>query len=757
MKRITFYALITISLLFTFNTVRSQEISPYLMGTNAWLPPWMGGSINNLWDELEDAGFQMIRVGGNGAQDANAYSHQRLGDLTQQIRDAGAEVILQVPRNHTAAQTTALIEYINGTRNLNVRFWSIGNEPNLNSGHSTAIPVADVAAYIRRIATALKAYDPTIKTIGPTTAWFDTNYLNPLFVNAGPNNVAGTDENGNHYIDILSWNQYQITSGPGYENTINSAVTIVNNINATRPEGNKMSWTMSEFNGHYNNDIASADQKVWSFNAGQMFAEMYDIGMRKGAFSLCSWSVFESGGGRIAGDLGLFDLTNNEYRGRSTYYHSMMLGRHMKATYLPNKRNITNVTISSMGDEEGFSVMILNRSKTTGYDYSLSFNGEYGTAATLRIGVNAALEKEMTGHIEKTSTQMLVFDAEGSLVRKYTYSEGHAINFMGPTITDYSSPAATTGSLLFTSPVHGSKYGSNALPQVEVEATHPDGVDSVGLWINGVFTEILTEAPFVWNEADTLFDQPGYYDLKSVAYLTNGDSIATGIGFNIILSFAPEDPMPVPGIVQAEFYSDMFGVQTESTTDTGGGMNVGYLDVGDWLEYEVEVAETAEYVAVFRVAGWQTTGKVALRNAAGANLTTAVVPNSGGYQNWRSVEGGNKFNLTAGVQRVRIFVEGSPFNLNYFEILPGIFSSAGYKEVDQLKIFPVPMKEQLHLQGIESFSNISVYNSFGQKLVEYENDNLTETILETGKLRSGVYFLRFTDGQTQVIRKVVKQ
>jgi hypothetical protein len=79
---------------------------------------------------------------------------------------------------------------------------------------------------------------------------------------------------------------------------------------------------MSEFNGHYNNDIATADQKTWSFNAGQMFAEMYDIGMRKGAFAICSWSIFESGGSRIAGDLGLFDRTNNEYRGRSTYYHS---------------------------------------------------------------------------------------------------------------------------------------------------------------------------------------------------------------------------------------------------------------------------------------------------------------------------------------------------------------------------------------------------------------------------------------------------
>ncbi len=759
MKKLTISIFVTITFFFTFLSARSQEISPYLIGTNAWLPPWMGGSINNLWDELGDAGFQLIRIGGNGAQDANAYNHQRVGDLTEQIRATGADVILQVPRSHTAAQTTALIEYINGTRDLNVRFWSIGNEPNLNNDHSTAIPVADVAAYIRRIATALKTYDPTIRTIGPTTAWFDTNYLNPLLVNAGPNNVAGTDENGNYYIDILSWNQYQITSGAGYENTINSGINIVNTINATRPEENKMSWMMSEFNGHYNNDLANPDQKTWSFNAGQMFAEMYDIGMRKGGFALCSWSVFESGGSRIAGDLGLFDLTNNEYRGRSTYYHSLMLGRHMKTQYLPNQKNISSVTISSMGDEEGFSVMIINRNKTTGYNYSLSFNGEYGSAETLKIAVDAGLEKEITGHIEKVTTQMLVFDAEGFLVRKYIYSEPNANNYIGPMVTDYSSPAATTGSLIFISPEHGSKYKSNEDLIVEVEATHPDGIDSVSLSIDGEYVGTISEAPFVWNEEDTLLAElePGYYDLKSVAHIANGDSIITQISFNIILSFAPDEPMPVPGIIQAEFYSDMFGIQTEATSDIDGGLNVGYLDVGDWMDYEVNVTETDQYWAVFRVAGWLNTGKIALRNAAGTTLARTDIPNTGSYQTWTNVDGSSPFVLQKGEQTLRIYIEGAPFNLNYFNIIPYDPTNTGNLEIDDLRIFPLPVKDQLNLQGIRGIENISMYNNLGQKILDINPDKRTETSLNMGFMISGLYFLHLSNGQATSIHKIVKQ
>ena len=33
----------------------------------------------------------------------------------------------------------------------------------------------------------------------------------------------------------------------------------------------------------------------------------------------------------------------------------------------------------------------------------------------------------------------------------------------------------------------------------------------------------------------------------------------------------------------------MSGVQTENTADTGGGLNVGFIDFNDWLEYEITV------------------------------------------------------------------------------------------------------------------------------------------------------------------------
>ena len=45
----------------------------------------------------------------------------------------------------------------------------------------------------------------------------------------------------------------------------------------------------------------------------------------------------------------------------------------------------------------------------------------------------------------------------------------------------------------------------------------------------------------------------------------------------------PDPPFNL--LTQAENYNIMNGVQTEGTTDTGGGLNVGYIDTGDWMAY----------------------------------------------------------------------------------------------------------------------------------------------------------------------------
>ncbi|WP_026473373.1 carbohydrate-binding protein [Alkaliflexus imshenetskii] len=751
------------------NSLLAQQISPYLIGNNVWLPPWMSGSKwNALKSEMGEAGFQLIRIGGNGAQNATAYTNARIADLVVEIRALGAEPIVQVPYTHTAQQAIDMITYINGTRALNVKYWAIGNEPN----HQPLVPVTTVATYTRRIASALKAYDPNIKTMGPTTAWYDTSYFNPLFVNKGADDISGTDANGNYYIDVLTWNKYAITYGLEYNGTITSAVNLVNSQNNTRPAGKKMEWAILEFNGHYNNTTATDAQKCWSFNTGQTFAEVYDIGMRRGAVTIAGWSIYEGGGNRSQGDLGLFDgldeLFGGANRGRSSFYHSYMLGRHMKANYLPNAHNgpVPNganngITIVSMGDVDGFSVMIINRSATAAYDFNIGLNNAYGASAPLRIRVAAGISKEITGHIAAKTTKMLVFNAQGDIVLAYEYNEKHSKNFCGPVITEYSSATALNGTLTFVTPQDGDRLKTSQKLTITVAAEHASGIESVDMYINDEFIGKITQAPYTWDYTNELLNdlEAGFYDLKAVSHINGGSTITKTISVANAFSFAPVDPMPVPGKIEAEFFDDMNGIRWQDTQDDGGGLNIGWIDTGDWLEYIVDVAESGVYEVNFRVSGWTDTGKIALRNVDNVNLATAQIPNRGAqqYQSWFTVEGNTSFSLEAGVQTIRIVAEGSPFNFNWFEIVPFISNSVvdlGYGH--KLIIHPIPFNDRLFVKGTEGFSSAQLYNQCGQMVWHVNGLSGDSLELVFPNLPSGVYILNLFNNVKIVTRKVVK-
>lgn len=124
----------------------------------------------------------------------------------------------------------------------------------------------------------------------------------------------------------------------------------------------------------------------------------------------------------------------------------------------------------------------------------------------------------------------------------------------------------------------------------------------------------------------------------------------------------------IPGKIEAESYSAMSGIQTETTTDTGGGLNVGYINVGDWLDYSVNVQTAGKYTVEYRVASGAATGQFQLQSGS-TTLATTTVPNTGGWQSWQTVTA--SVTLGAGTQTLRIYASGSDFNINWINFVQG--------------------------------------------------------------------------------------
>jgi hypothetical protein len=167
-------------------------------------------------------------------------------------------------------------------------------------------------------------------------------------------------------------------------------------------------------------------------------------------------------------------------------------------------------------------------------------------------------------------------------------------------------------------------------------------------------------------------------------------------------------PAAVPGGVQAENY-DTGGqgvgysvnsvngtansyrpdsVDLESTSDTGGGYNVGWTSAGQWFRYTVSVASAGTYTVSLRVAApGAVTGALHLANSSGANLTGAVnIPATGGWQTWTTVTA--SVTLPAGQQVLTLAEDTGGWNINSLTFAAagsggGIDTSAWYEVVNQ--------------------------------------------------------------------------
>lgn len=118
--------------------------------------------------------------------------------------------------------------------------------------------------------------------------------------------------------------------------------------------------------------------------------------------------------------------------------------------------------------------------------------------------------------------------------------------------------------------------------------------------------------------------------------------------------------------IEAEDYYDMSGIQTESCAE--GGLNVGYIDTGDWMAYSnITIPESGTYTVSYRVAALEGGGRLSLDlNAGSIVLGELDIPATGGWQNWTTVR--HSVVIDAGTYNVGIYAQQGGWNINWFSI-----------------------------------------------------------------------------------------
>ncbi|MFE2261537.1 glycoside hydrolase family 16 protein [Streptomyces griseosporeus] len=127
--------------------------------------------------------------------------------------------------------------------------------------------------------------------------------------------------------------------------------------------------------------------------------------------------------------------------------------------------------------------------------------------------------------------------------------------------------------------------------------------------------------------------------------------------------------------IQAESYDGQSGTITETTSDSGGGQNIGAIANGDWALYKgVNFGSTAARQFYARVASGAASGvsglvEVRLDSRSNAPIGSFALANTGGWQSWRTVPA-NISGVTGTHDVYLTFTSGQPadfVNVNWFD------------------------------------------------------------------------------------------
>jgi hypothetical protein len=173
----------------------------------------------------------------------------------------------------------------------------------------------------------------------------------------------------------------------------------------------------------------------------------------------------------------------------------------------------------------------------------------------------------------------------------------------------------------------------------------------------------------------TLFEDNGGWNINYTSFASTASAEAPYGG----------TPAAIPGTVRAENYdpggqgvgysvtavsgtnksyrSD--GVDLETTSDAGGGYNLGWTGSGQWFRYTVNVATAGTYTVSFRVAApTAVIDAFHLSNSSGTNLSGSIkIPVTGGWQTWATVTA--SVTLPAGQQVLTLNEDNGGWNINY--------------------------------------------------------------------------------------------
>jgi hypothetical protein len=182
-------------------------VSPYVYGSNTgpWLPVPFA-----LQSQIAAAGIKTLTFPGGNWGDENDVETYQIDQFVAYCKIIGATPRIVVRLKGGTAQAAAdLVNYTNVAQKYGVKYWGIGNEPDLYVANGlSGFTVEQYDAEWREWARAMRAVDPTIQLIGPDVSQFVGDTQGSAYLQARTDWLASFLKADGDLVDVVSVHRY---------------------------------------------------------------------------------------------------------------------------------------------------------------------------------------------------------------------------------------------------------------------------------------------------------------------------------------------------------------------------------------------------------------------------------------------------------------------------------------------------------------------------------------------------------------------
>ncbi len=353
-----------------------------LYGENYWCWNNYGDRVKGTETLVADLKLKVLRAGGynNDAQKGSGFDpfdHSQIDRFIAYCRAVGAEPIMQVSllKNISNGRATAgdaadMVTYCNKTRDYNIKYWEIGNEPDLYSdlGDRPGYTVTDFCSDFNAFSIAMKAADPSIKILGPELSW---KYYPKT---GGDDWLTPFIQNCKGHFDIVSIHRYPFSAS---QSTIENAMADAANFNKvvdgvrSLMNANGLSsvpLAITEANISWDGDPSHSNYSAspQTFYAALWVADTLGEAIQQGLWAYCFWSISEGW------TLSFIDGSSKEPK--PNYYAYWMFTNNFGTKLLSATAPLGFSVYASRNENDDTILIVINKNSTNNEE-TLKFSG----------------------------------------------------------------------------------------------------------------------------------------------------------------------------------------------------------------------------------------------------------------------------------------------------------------------------------------------------------------------------------------------